>query len=287
MKTVLITGARGFIGSNCASYLCSQYRVLTPTHADLDIRNSDAVKAYFATHDIDYIIHCATVGGVRGVIDSPSTVDENLAMVDNILRHKNNNAYMITFGSGAMYGRHRPLCKVSEEEIGIILPEDLYGLSKVRIAERIRMRDDTCCLIIFACYGYGEKESRFPTYAIQQHIYDKAIHIQRNVIFDYLFVEDMQAIVARCMRTPPAVSLMNITPSQSISLLELAHCVNHVGGRNVDIHIEHPTLQNQYTGDNSILRTTFPDIALTDYTTGIAKFYTYLSNKISLSNTME
>lgn len=276
MNTLLITGASGFIGSSCQDYLAHQYHILAPTSSELDVRNARAVQRYFAHHDIDYIIHCATVGGVRGVVDSPSTLDENLAMVENLLTYKKSSTYMITFGSGAMYGRHRSLHKVTEEEIGYILPHDLYGLSKVRIAQRIAERDDVLCFIIFACYGYGEKASRFPSYALLQNIQKQPITIERNVVFDYLFVEDMQRLIAQSLKTPPHISLINMTPTISISLPALAEIANNVGEWTSEICLNNPIVQNEYTGDNTRLLTCFPSFTFTDYTIGMTKLYHHL-----------
>ena len=158
------------------------------------------------------------------------------------------------------------------------LPHDLYGLSKVHIAQRIAERDDAVCFIIFACYGYGEKESRFPTYALLQNIRGQAITIEKNVIFDYLFVEDMQELIAQSLRKPPNASLINMTPTLSISLPLLAELVNEIGENSSEIRILNPALQNEYTGDNSVLCSQFPAFRFTEYTTGIRKLYHHLLN---------
>ena len=279
MKTILITGSGGFIGANCKSYLEKDYHILAPRSYELDLRNPHAVYTYFSSHQIDYIIHCATVGGVRGYPDIPSTVNDNLSMVDNLLMYKNSHTPLITFGSGAMYGRHRPLHKVTEDEVGVILPQDLYGLSKVHIAQRIIERDDAVCFIIFACYGYREKESRFPTYALTQNINMKPIIIERDVIFDYLFVEDMQTFIALTIKQFPSTPLINMTPTLSISLSQLAQIANQVATQyESEIVIKNPILQNEYTGDNSKLREEFPSVTFTTYAEGMRKLYQYLLN---------
>ena len=65
-------------------------------------------------------------------------------------------------------------------------------------------------LNIFACYGYGEKESRFPSDAINRVLEGKDIVINQNVIFDYLFVEDMERIVEYFVENQPKIILSTL-----------------------------------------------------------------------------
>ena len=88
-KTILITGANGFIGSNLKEYFKDKYNLLTPRSFELDCTNSQQMKIYFEQNNIDFVIHCATTGGIRGVQDEPETLTNNIKMVDNILENKN------------------------------------------------------------------------------------------------------------------------------------------------------------------------------------------------------
>ena len=272
-KTVLITGSGGFIGKNLKEYLKEEYNLLTPRSFEVDFVNSATVKKYFEENKIDFIIHCASVGGARGIADKDTTVEDNLAMVDNILKYKTENIRVILFGSGAMYGKSRNLHKVKESEVGVFEPQDLYGKSKMLIAEKIKDRKDVLMLNIFACYGYGEKESRFPSYAIKRTIENKTIEINQNVIFDYLWVEDMQKIVGYFIEHEPKNNIINITPTKSISLLEIAQIVKNIENSNVDITIKNKVMNNEYTGDNSILLSEIPNMTFTDIKQGLKKLY--------------
>ena len=107
-----MTGSGGFIGKNLKSYLQEKYELLTPRSFELDLTNCEAVKDYFAQHKIDFIIHCGSTGGARGIQDKDTTIEDNLQMVDNLLNNKRENVRMILFGSGAMYDKSRHLHKV-------------------------------------------------------------------------------------------------------------------------------------------------------------------------------
>ena len=270
---ILLTGSGGFIGKNLKLYLQDKFELLTPRSYELDLTNSNAVVEYFRTNDIDFIIHCGSIGGARGVQDKDSTIEDNLAMVDNILLNKKASARVILFGSGAMYDKSRALHKIKEAQIGEVVPNDLYGKSKLLISEKVKNRQDVLMLNIFACYGYGEKENRFPSYAINQVLRGEAIEINQNVVFDYLFVEDMEKIVEHFVSHFPTDKVINITPTNSISLLEIAKIVNSFGKKKVDIRIKNEVLNNEYTGDNTLLLKNYPELQFTDIKDGLKKLY--------------
>ena len=274
---ILLTGSGGFIGKNLKTYLQDKYNLLTPRSYELNLIDKQAVKEYFESNEIDFVIHCASTGGARGIQDRDTTIEDNIAMVDNILKYKKAKTRVILFGSGAMYGKSRPLHKVKEEEIGNVIPSDLYGKSKMLIAEKVKNRDDVVCLNIFACYGYGEKESRFPSYAINQVLKGEDIEINQNVIYDYLFVEDMVKIVEHYITYKPISNIINITHTKSVSLEEIAKIVNRFCGNKVNIKIKNPIMNNEYTGDNSLLLSDIPDFEFTKIEDGLKKLYNYIN----------
>ena len=279
LKRILLTGSGGFIGKNLKEYLKDKYNLLTPRSFEVNLTDSNEVKKYFEENKIDFIIHCASTGGAREIADKDTTVEDNLDMVDNILKYKSDGVRVVLFGSGAMYDKSRNLHKVKESEIGKVVPKDLYGKSKMLIAEKIKNRDDVLMLNIFACYGYGEKESRFPTYAIKSVLESKNIEINQNVVFDYLWVEDMEKIVHYFIENKPKNNIINITPSKSVSLLEIAKIVNGFENNKVDIVIKNKVMNNEYTGDNSILLAEISDMTFADIEQGLKFLYNYHNHK--------
>lgn len=273
---ILLTGSGGFIGKNLKSYLKDKYELLTPRSYELDLINTDAVAKYFKENDIDFVIHCGSVGGARGVQDRDTTIEDNLAMVDNILANKKTATRVILFGSGAMYDKSKNLHKVKESQIGEIIPNDLYGKSKLLIAEKIKNRKDVLMLNIFACYGYGEKESRFPSYAIYKAIQGEDILINQNVNFDYLFVEDMAKIVEHFIITEPKNNIINITPSKSSSLKEIAEIVQSYSQKNINIKILNEGMNFEYTGDNTLLLNNFENLKFTSLEVGLKSLFNYI-----------
>ena len=275
---ILLTGSGGFIGKNLKSYLQSKYELLTPRSFELDLTDKLQVCQYFERNKIDFIIHCGSIGGSRGVQDKDSTIRDNLAMVENLIQSKREDVRMILFGSGAMYGKDRDLHKVRENQIGSYIPKDLYGQSKLEIAKIVEKRNDILMLIIFACYGYGEKESRFPSYAINQVLQNQDININQNVIFDYLFVEDMAKIVEHFINVVPQNNILNITPSKSSSLREIADIVRNFGGKDTEVKTLSGGMNFEYTGDNSLLLHNFENLEFTPLNVGLKHLFDYIAS---------
>lgn len=281
-KTILLTGSGGFIGSNLKTFLKEKFNLLTPRSYELDLTNSTAVKEYFNHNKIDFIIHCGSVGGVRGEQDQETTIEDNLAMVKNLISAKKDEVRIILFGSGAMFDKSKNLTKIKEKDIEKSNPKDLYGISKLEIYKLIKNRNDVTMLNIFGCYGYNEKPNRFPSYAINKVLKNEDIIINQNCIFDYLFVEDMQKIVEYFINNIPKDNFINITPTRSISLLEIADIVKDFTKKEIGIKILKEELNNEYTGDNSLLINNYPNVQFTDIKKGLKKLFEY--NKKELAN---
>ena len=273
-KKILLTGSGGFIGGNLKLYLQDKYDLLTPRSYELNLCGSEAVKKYFGDNDIDFVIHCGSVGGYRGQNDKDTTVEDNLAMVENILNYKKNEARVILFGSGAMYDRKRDLHKVREDEIGQFVPSELYGKSKMLIAQKIKDRQDVICFNIFGCYGRGEKPTRFPSYAISQNIKYENIEINQDVIFDYLYIDDLVKIIHYFIENKQKkYNIMNLSPKESIALSQIAQTVNEISGYESKIVINNPVMNYEYTGDNSRLIEELGGFEFTPYLQGLKKYY--------------
>jgi len=273
---ILLTGSGGFIGSNLKRYLQEKYNLLTPRSYELDLTDKNAVENYFLDNKIDFIIHCGSVGGARGVKDDENTIKTNVAMVENLINYKQEEAKIILFGSGAMYGKSRRLHKVKESEIGEFIPEDLYGLSKLKISDIVKKRNDILMLNIFGCYGYGEKESRFPTYAIKQNLKHEPIEINNDVIFDYLFVDDMSKIIEYFIVNENYDKIINITPTISVSLVDIAREINAVSDYKSEIVVKSVNPNGEYTGCNKVLLNNYPDLEFTPISIGLKKLYDYI-----------
>ena len=276
IENILITGSGGFIGKNLKKYFENKYKILSPRSFELDLVDKSSVRTYFKNNKIDFIIHSASVGGVRNREDEPETQAKNLKMFENLVEARGKNVPIITFSSGAMYDKSRNLHRVKEEEIGNFEPKDLYGKSKLEIAKIVEKTENALCLNIFACYGYLEKETRFPSYAIRQNLKKEEIIIENNSIFDYLFIEDLEKIVEHFILHWTDKKIINITPDASSSMLDIAEAINKISTHSVKISVLNSKLGFEYTGDNSKLRQEIPNFEFTKLETGLKKLFEYI-----------
>ena len=138
MKTILLTGAAGFIGSNTASALLRRgdlvvgvdnlndyydparklanletVRDLAPDPRQFvfhrsDIRDQAALDGLFAEHRFDAIIHLAAMAGVRASIEDPKLyMDVNLGGTLNLLQaaQRHGRPTFIFASTSSVYGR--------------------------------------------------------------------------------------------------------------------------------------------------------------------------------------
>lgn len=251
----------------------SKYNLLTPRSKELNLCDTEAVRQYFKINKIDFIIHSASVGGIRGVSDTDSVVKKNLSMVYNLLNFKNSSCRVILFGSGAMYDRKRNLIRVEEREIGNFIPSEPYGKSKLDIYELVKSRNDVLCLNIFGCYGYYELETRFPEYAIKCALCGKDIEITNDALFDYVWIEDLNRIVLHFILNCPKYGVINVTPDTSLYLHEIANEVVKISGKKLSIKVINKKTGYEYTGSNFLLRSELKDFVFTPLSVGLSKLY--------------
>lgn len=117
MKTVLVTGHRGLLGSACVRHFSKNYEVLT---IDGNLLDPEVVKAYFALLTPDYVIHCAAkVGGVNANRTKPvEFLTQNLLIQNNVISTAAQSGVekLVFVGTSCMYPRNTDL-PVSEESL--------------------------------------------------------------------------------------------------------------------------------------------------------------------------
>ncbi len=152
MKKLLITGTSGMVGRNVKEHPATQdYELLTPTHAELDLLDKNAVEAYIKARKPDVVVHCAgLVGGiVANMQNLAKFLTHNAYMGLNLINaaHQNGVHRFLNLASSCMYPRkaENPL---KEELIlqGEFEPtNEGYALAKVlstRLCEYISKEND-------------------------------------------------------------------------------------------------------------------------------------------------
>jgi UDP-glucose 4-epimerase len=178
IKKILITGAKGFIGSNLTKHFKSLgYETYGIGHGGFSIEESKHIGLdYWETNDItikailrfgqkfDVIIHCGGSGSVNFSVNNPyedfkKTVDGTLEILEYIRVH-NSNAHLIYPSSPAVQGQH-PDSPIREDYVG--KPVSPYGYHK-KIAEDLcqsyseKFNLKISIIRLFSVYGNGLKK---------------------------------------------------------------------------------------------------------------------------------
>ncbi len=276
MQTILLTGSGGFVGKNLKAHLTAQgYNVIAPRSAEFDFTDASAVLTLAKQTKPDIYVLCGFYGIDNPPAVPPDTIEKNLKIFNNFIAAAN-GARIITFGSGAEFDKSRHIVKAKESDLGKIIPQDTYGQAKYLISKEIEKYNNVINLRLFGVYGPHEMQHRFITYAIKQNLKKEAININQNVVFDYLYIEDLCDIVEAFIKRAPQNKFINMTPTDSIDLVQISQIINSASAFKSPVNIVKQGLNNEYTGDNAVLRAELPNFKFTSYQEGIKKFYEYL-----------
>lgn len=274
MKNILLTGSGGFIGKHIKNQLSGKFNLFTPRSFQLNLLDKDAVRKYVEDNNIEYIIHSASCG-VR--ISPDATIDDvakpNIEMFRNLADLTSKDCPMITIGSGAEYDKSRPLCKIKESDFGESIPKDPYGYSKYLISKMIEERDNILNLRLFGIYGLGEDKSRVTSCIINSNIAKEPIILNQNVKFDFIYIDDFCKVVEYFVKNPTDEKFINIAPTDSIEIIDLAKIVNNFSEYKSEIIVKNSGMNREYTADNTKLLSIIKDFVFTSYEDGMQKFY--------------
>ncbi len=271
---VLITGGSGFIGRNLAEALNENYKILSPSRQELDLLDEQAIRRYFFQNTVDVVVHSATTPGHRNAKPVPDLAVRNLKMFFGLARNRDQYGKMIFLSSGAVYDMRHYRPKMKEEYFDTHVPHDEHGFSKYVCAKYIEEVDKILELRLFGVFGkYEDYEIRFVSNAICKSIVGLPITIKQNRRFDYLYVDDLAAVVDHFITRDAKYKTYNVTPDQAIELRLLAQMVAEVSGKPAEIVIKDEGCGIEYSGDNSRLRESLPHLRLTPLSRSIPSLY--------------
>jgi len=263
MIQVLITGGNGYIARNLKPLLKKNgYRVISPSHDELDLLNREQLINYIHTNKFDVVIHAAIKGGKRNV---PDTFEE--VYVKNILMYENlvsaidgKNIELFLFGSGAEFDRRISINECSENKIYERWPIDPYGLSKKIITLRGLDRfpgsftsSRTHILRLFGCFNHDEDSVRFIKASISNIKAGLPITIHQNKKMDFFYLDDIVSVINYILYHNNRPQDINLVYKNKIDLYTIATMICKYMGVEKNIIINNPTLGLSYTGAGDIL----------------------------------
>lgn len=274
---ILITGTNGFVGKNLKEYFQKKYKeTYCPKRQELNLLDSDAVSKYLKRNNFDSVIHCGV---------TLTSVEENLKMYFNIERCSAFFGKLICVGSGAEYDMKNYTPKMSENYFGTYIPSDLYGFSKYVIANDIEnLPRNIYNLRVFGIYGkYENYKRRFISNNICRLLCDLNISINKNMYFDYLYVDDFSRIVEIFIKNTAKKQSYNICTGKTIDLISLAKNIIKIDGRNLPIVVKEKGLKQEYSGNNKLFINEFGEFEFTSPEKAISELYHWYKDSSNIN----
>lgn len=153
--TILITGGRGFLGRRAAAWFDELgYRVLTPSHSELDITDRHAVDRWFRQNRPQAVIHCAAVSNTGACQRDPEgTAVINVAGSEAIARACAEYGAMLVFCSSDQVYAESPL-PGPHKETERLTPGNVYGRQKLMAEQTcLDVWPETVCLRLSWMYS--------------------------------------------------------------------------------------------------------------------------------------
>lgn len=279
-KTVLITGAgpTGVTGRFLKEYLEKDYTILAPSSKELDLTDDAAVRAYFDSHKVDFVVHCATYRS--NISQTTHMVDEefesNLRMYFNLAAQSDKFQKMVYLGSGAEYDKSKPIVNAKEEEFGRSIPKTKYGLGKYIMNHHCRNSKNIYNLRMF---GTLNKYERY-TKNVICNLCAKAVKglpltLRQDVRFSWVDIFDVSKAIHYLFEHEVERHDYNIGMKTPYQLSELAEIIKQIANYNKEVVFQQSGLSNEYTCSTEAYENDF-GLCMRPVEESIKEIYAYL-----------
>lgn len=256
---ILITGARGMVGSACVRHFSSQgyTQLLTPSRQELDCTDQQAVRQFLRQHRPDVmIIAAAKVGGIWANLNYPADfIYENLMIAGNLIHeaHMAGLTRLLYLGSSCIYPREAPQ-PIPEHALltGPLEPtNEAYALAKItgiKLCQYYRKQYGRSYISAMPTNLYGPNDNyhlenahvipalirRFHEAKIAQAP-EVAIWGTGRVLREFLYVEDLASACLHLLQHYDGAEQINVGSDEELTIRELAHLIAEVVGYRGDL----------------------------------------------------
>ncbi len=318
MKTYLITGGAGFIGSTLADNILKKgYKVIVidnfNDYYDVsikednvkhnldnvdynlfreDIRNYNQLDSIFAKYNIDVVIHLAARAGVRPSIDDPILYEEvNLKGTQNILElaKKYGIKNLVMASSSSVYGNNKkvPFSEADNVDFAISPYAATKKANEVMSHVYHKLYDMNIIMLrFFTVYGPRQRPdlaiNKFMSLILENK--DIPVYGDGSTSRDYTFIDDIIDGILKSIKyvenNNEVYEILNLGESEPIDLNKMISTIEEVVGKTAKI--------NRLPMQPGDVDRTFADITKakkmigynprTSFKEGIKKFYEWKMN---------
>lgn len=262
---IFIAGAKGLVGS--ALIRCLQTkgysRLLTPSHAELDLTNQQAVAAFFEKEKPEYVLLAAArVGGIHANNTYPAEfIYDNLAIQNNVIHQSwvHGVKRLLFLGSSCIYPKLAPQ-PMREDALltGLLEPtNEPYAIAKIagiKMCEAYNRQYGTNFIAVMPTNLYGPGDNFHPENShvlpgLIRRFHEAKISGAPDVVVwgtgtprrELLYVDDMaegsvflmelpETQVAEELLSYPKPCFVNLGTGEDITIREMAETVSRVVG---------------------------------------------------------
>lgn len=254
---IFVCGHRGLVGSAIKKELENKgyENIITRTHAELDLTDSNAVKLFFENERPDYVIlSAAKVGGILGNNTYPvEFFTENMKIQLNVIENsfKNNVKKLLFLGSSCIYPKNAPQPMKEESLLSSELEKtnEMYALAKIsglKLCASYNKEYNTDYISVMPCNLYGlndnyDKENAHVLPMLLRRFHEaKESGLPEVTVWgtgtplrEFMFAGDLAEAVVYLMENKSADEIgefINIGTGKEVSILELAEMIKTVVG---------------------------------------------------------
>jgi UDP-glucuronate decarboxylase len=240
-RRVLVTGSTGFLGVPIVLQLSSEFEVIAPKRADLDLQQGGTKLDLIAGEsEVDCIVHCAS----PRVYTSNIALGCTLTMLRNVLDVcTTRNIHLVYLSSWEIYSGYRSNCLYADEQLPP-LPKGPYGETKYLceiLIEHARNTLGLRCGMLRSSPVYGAKgdKPKFIYNFIDKIRRSEPVmtHEYRNCkpALDLLYVDDLVAAVKQVV-SAEFIGTLNVGTGVLTSTKSVAEMLMMLLGRQCKIN---------------------------------------------------
>ncbi len=252
MKSVLVTGSSGLLGSACVRAMQGEYMVLSRPSGAIDLRSRSDADYLIRELRPDYVIHCAArVGGVKANRDRPvEFIEENVLINGNVISacHRFGVQRLVNIGTSCMFPKDAQIpVKESSFQTGPLAP-DVEAYASAKILAHITCkayRHQYGCRFITVCPAnlYGPNDNYGSDAHVIPALIRKAFEAKRSgqkmkvwgdgsATREFLHSDDAARAIKIALEKYDSDDLLSIGSGVSTSIMELATMISLLVGAN-------------------------------------------------------